>query len=102
LREISAIRSGELQRRVWYKNPLPEDGVPGGGETSHLLWNLARYHYKGLMDLKHPDFEDSCLHLGNDLTQYYMCGPPGFMDAEKEALIDLGVDESRIHWEGFT
>ena len=30
-----------------------------------------------------------------------MCGPPGFMDAERDALIDFGVDEKRIHWEGF-
>ena len=100
LREISAVRGGQLQRRVWYSAPLKEDGEPGGGETSPNMFNLAKYHYEGHMDLKREDLKD-ILHLGNHLTHYYMCGPAGFMDNQRASLMELGVAEDHIHWEGF-
>lgn len=66
-----------------------------------LLTNASRfgsqYHYMGKMDLTSPNFDKACLHLNNEMTQYFMCGPEGFMDAERQGLINLGVDESRIH-----
>ena len=102
LREISALRGGELRRRVWYSDPLPADGPPGGNETSPHLFNLAKYHYKGRMDLASKELQaDDILHVDNPNAQYYMCGPPGFMDAQKETLMKLGVAEDHIHWEGF-
>lgn len=100
LREIAAVRAGKLQRRVWYP--------PGGDEAvNSVLYNVAKYHYHGLMDLsdasqqQRDDFPPEVLHLNNPHTQYYMCGPPSFMDTQKENLLSLGVDGSRIHWEGF-
>ncbi|KAG7362651.1 nitric oxide dioxygenase [Nitzschia inconspicua] len=39
LREISAIRAGELIRRVWYEDPLPEDGPPAGDGANPDLYN---------------------------------------------------------------
>ena len=103
LREIAAVRSGELQRRVWYNNPTEEDGAPGGNETNPLMFNLAKYHYSGFMDLpkQASDMSPEILRLDNENTQYFMCGPPGFMDAQRKGLTTLGVDEKRIHWEGF-
>ena len=104
LREIAAVREGQLIRRVWYSDPdIEVDGPPGGSETSDSLFNLAKFHYQGIMDLPKyaKEFPPDLLHLDNEHTQYYMCGPPGFMEAQKQGLNSLGVDESRIHWEGF-
>jgi nitric oxide dioxygenase len=106
LRQISAVRSGQLKRRVWYSKATPEDGVAGGNEDNLDMFNLAKFHYHGRIDLTKAEkeldfFPPGILHLNNEAAQYYMCGPPGFMDAQREALKSLGVDESRIHWEGF-
>jgi hemoglobin-like flavoprotein/ferredoxin-NADP reductase len=103
LREIAACRCGELIRRVWYSHPVPEDGPPGGNEQSEQMLNLAKYHYKGRMDLAAvvDEFPDKVLHLEDDSAQYYICGPPGFMDAQRKGLVSLGVDENQIHCEGF-
>lgn len=41
------------------------------------------------------------LFLEDKKTQYYMCGPKGFMTAVETQLKDLHVDEQRIHSEAF-
>lgn len=105
LRSISAVRAGDLKRRVWYESPTEADGKPGGDEVDmHHLYNVAKYHYKGRMDLTNPELanpKEDVLHLGNPIANYYLCGPGGFMDAQKETLLKLGVAGDRIHWEGF-
>lgn len=103
LREIAAVRAGELVRRVWYEYPLENDGKPGGEETSPYLYNLAKYHYKGRMDLEEPSVSDDAniLHLDNTNAQYFMCGPPGFMEEQQKTLNNFGVSDERIHSEGF-
>lgn len=102
LREIASVREGDLQRRVWYSNPLPEDRPPNITEADDpIKFNLAPYHYHGRMDLLHANFNKEILHLDNPHTHYYMCGPEGFMEDQKDALVKLGVDEKRIHSEGF-
>src|SRR5436305_6210485 len=35
-------------------------------------------------------------------AEYFICGPPPFMDIVEGALVDRGVDEPRIHIERFT
>lgn len=51
LREIAAVRSGELQRRVWYSDLSVEDGPPGGNEANYSdTHNLAKYHSLGGKD----------------------------------------------------
>lgn len=103
LRGIASVRAGELKRRVWYEQPLPEDGPPGGNETDPHLYNVAKYHYKGWMDLTHPELaeDEQVLHLDNPNTNYFMCGPSGFMDTQRESLMKLGVSNDLIHSEGF-
>lgn len=32
---------------------------------------------------------------------YYMCGPDGWMTAMQQGLMNLGVEEQRVHWESF-
>lgn len=103
LREIASVRAGGLQRRVWYDKPLPADGVPGGDEKSKHLYNVAKYHYKGRMDLTTPELaaDEELLHLDHPNASYFMCGPEPFMDAQREGLMKLGVSLDRIHGEGF-
>lgn len=103
LREIAAVRAGELVRRVWYEYPLENDGKPGGEETSPYLYNVAKYHYKGRMDLEEPSVSDDAniLHLDNPNAQYFMCGPQRFMEAQRSCLNRHGVADERIHSEGF-
>lgn len=103
LREIASVRAGELTRRVWYESPTETDGPAGGCETSPHMYNLAKYHYKGWMNLEDPTLVECghVLHLDNSNTSYFMCGPKGFIDNQKESLMKLGVSEDRIHWEGF-
>lgn len=102
LREISAVRGGELQRRVWYTEPLPADGKPGGEENSPHLFNLAKYHYQGRMDLSVVDPAlHTSLHVDDPNTQYYMCGPGSFMEDQRNTLIKLGVKPEHIHTESF-
>jgi nitric oxide dioxygenase len=96
--EIASVRNGALTRRVWYSKPVEADGEPGARDN-----NSARFHFKGRMDLvsESKAFAPHVLHLGNPEAQYFMCGSPGWMEAQKKGLISLGVDESRIHSEDF-
>ena len=50
--------------------------------------------FSGLMDL-------SAVELPLDNGDFYVCGPVVFMRFVKQALLDFGVDESRIHYEVF-
>lgn len=34
-------------------------------------------------------------------ADYYLCGPLGFMLAQRDSLLDLGIERSRIHYEVF-
>ena len=98
IREITAVRDGMLQRRVWYTDPLPEDGDPAGNDD-----NIVKYHFRGLMELEKyaEQFPREVLHLHDSRAQYFICGPPPFMNAQKGALIALGIDEKKIHHELF-
>ena len=68
------MRFGELQRRVWYSDPSIEDGAPGGNEDkTSSMYNLAKYHFTGLMDLvpsaEKTDLDPDILHVNNPTTQ---------------------------------
>lgn len=54
------------------------------------------YDYAGRVDLN--AIRDDVIVPGAD---YYLCGPAGFMRAQREALTGLGVPEDRIHAEAF-
>ncbi|WP_230368691.1 hypothetical protein [Paludibacterium denitrificans] len=34
-------------------------------------------------------------------ADYYLCGPLGFMLAQRDSLLELGIERSRIHYEVF-
>jgi len=54
------------------------------------------YDYAGRVDLN--AIREEVIVPGAD---YYLCGPAGFMRAQREALTGLGVSEDRIHAEAF-
>ncbi|KAL4943109.1 hypothetical protein BDV06DRAFT_190694 [Aspergillus oleicola] len=53
----------------------------------------------GRVDLSKLSDED--LFLNQPETEYYICGPTGFMLQSKKALVGKGVDEKRVHVELF-
>ena len=58
------------------------------------------YDFPGRMDLNKVD--DTTLRLADSTTQYYVCGPEGFMQEIGKALKDRGVDVRRVHAEVFS
>jgi nitric oxide dioxygenase len=69
---------------VFYNEPLPED-VQG-----------KDFDYKGLVDVNL--IKDSIMLPDAD---YYICGPIPFMRMQHDALQNLGIPETRIHYEVF-
>ncbi|GAA6185252.1 MULTISPECIES: NO-inducible flavohemoprotein [Aliiglaciecola] len=77
LNELSRLYN-RLQTATWFNQ---------GGEGCN---------YTGLMNLRDLDTE---LPINNG--EFYLCGPVNFMAFIKTQLLDLGVDNSRIHYELF-
>lgn len=65
-------------------------------EVGHGDQRGRDYDHTGRVDL-HAIREDAIVP-GAD---YYLCGPAGFMRAQRQALTSLGVAEDRIHAEAF-
>ncbi|KAL4932404.1 flavohemoprotein [Aspergillus undulatus] len=57
------------------------------------------YTHAGRVDLSKLSEDD--LFLEDGKTEYYICGPTGFMLESKKTLLAKGVDESRVHMELF-
>jgi nitric oxide dioxygenase len=58
------------------------------------------YHHAGRVNLEKLD-PDADLYLDNKYTEYYVCGPEGFMSATSEALKARSVTSDRIKLELF-
>jgi len=58
------------------------------------------YHFEGRAHPKMLDQEKD-LFISNRKTQYFVCGPEGFMTDMDKALQELGVEKERIHMELF-
>ena len=74
-----------LTQHIWLRNS--DDALPT---------NPAANYYAGTMQLS-PIQEQLPLEHGD----YYLCGPVGFMQFIKRQLLELGVDDTRIHYEVF-
>lgn len=83
LRE-AAKTNANFKLIVFYNEPLPTD-IEG-----------QDYDYPGLVDTKR--IADAVLLPEAD---YYICGPIPFMRMQHDALLGLGVHETRIHYEVF-
>ncbi|GGO83134.1 flavohemoprotein [Marinobacterium nitratireducens] len=69
---------------TWYREPLADDRID------------EDYDAVGLIDL--TPLRDAILQ---DDSQFYFCGPVGFMRAVHRQLKDWGVEDSRLHYELF-
>lgn len=58
------------------------------------------YDYAGKLDLSRLDKENE-LFVWDPRTQYYICGPTGFMLDTEKSLVDLGIGKERIKMELF-
>lgn len=54
------------------------------------------YDYTGRIDK-----DAILLHIHQENADYYLCGPVGFMQQQRQQLQTIGVDSSRIHMEVF-
>ncbi|MCZ4060450.1 NO-inducible flavohemoprotein [Pantoea sp. LMR881] len=82
--EVNATgaRLRNFTQKVWYRQPSQQD--------------TGRFDAQGLMDLALYS-----AHLEDTNTQFYLCGPLGFMQFAAAQLRDAGVDVGRIHYEVF-
>ncbi|KAI9745926.1 MAG: hypothetical protein M1818_000607 [Claussenomyces sp. TS43310] len=73
---------------IFNANPLDQDVLD------------VDYHHSGRVQLPKLRPEED-LFLGDKSTQYYICGPAGFMVAMEKSLLSSGVDQARINLELF-
>ncbi|POW60003.1 NO-inducible flavohemoprotein [Candidatus Pantoea alvi] len=78
----TAARLRDVKKRIWYRVPEAADA--------------GRYDAEGVMDLT-----AEIARLQDARTQFWLCGPVGFMQFIAGQLRDAGVDASRIHYEVF-
>jgi ferredoxin-NADP reductase/ferredoxin len=83
IRRLAAMRDG-IQTHVCYRNPLAGDEASGACDSTGLL---TKETLQSLLPL--DDYE------------VYLCGPPGFMQANWSLLRGLGIARERIHYEFF-
>ncbi|MGE6917766.1 NO-inducible flavohemoprotein [Achromobacter kerstersii] len=79
-----AAERGNVQKAVFYEE-IGHDDEPG-----------RDYDHAGRVDLQ--AIRDHAIVPGAD---YYLCGPAPFMQAQRAALLELGVAADRIHAEAF-
>jgi nitric oxide dioxygenase len=77
----AGARLAHFYQHVWYSDPAAAD---------------SNYDSKGLMDLVNQKS-----HFSDPQTQFYLCGPVGFMQFVASQLMQLDVDPKRIHYECF-
>lgn len=78
----TGARLRDFEKRVWYRVPEAADA--------------GRFDAEGVMDLA-AEFA----RLQDGRTQFWLCGPVGFMQFIAGQLRDMGVEASRIHYEVF-
>ncbi|KAL1982779.1 hypothetical protein VTN96DRAFT_895 [Rasamsonia emersonii] len=76
--------------QVTFFNSSPSDDEKQGED----------FHHAGRIDLQKLD-RDEHLFLDDPTTEYYICGPEGFMQDMARSLKELNVDSARIHMELF-
>lgn len=82
-----------------------------GRELEELRARRSRFRYELLLSQPPPDWTGARGHINADFVrsavadltapQFFLCGPPPFMDASRRMLLDLGVGPERIQQESF-
>lgn len=84
-RELDALAEGGLPLRVIHVCEEDSVGERWHGARGRLSADLLRWAV--------PDVAE---------RQVFLCGPPGYMNAVKSVLVELGVPDDRVHVETFT
>ncbi|KAK3053022.1 hypothetical protein LTR09_006086 [Extremus antarcticus] len=84
-----ADRHEHVKYTAFIKSPDTEKDVEG-----------EHYHHRGRLSLGKLDREKE-LFVSDDSTQYFVCGPETFMTEVEKGLMEMGVEQSRIHMEMF-
>lgn len=79
---IAKVRN--IENTVFYSNPLESD-IEG-----------VDYDFTGYVN---KEFMQNNVNLNSD---FYLCGPPPFMKAIENILLELGIDKSKINYELFS
>lgn len=82
--ELQAIANPNLHIVYAYSRPRSEDA--------------GIYHYQGYVDLDLLKKEVQ----SPETADYYLCGSPAFMDNIRSGLKELGIEDSRVHFESFS
>ena len=80
-------------------------------ELERLKSSLIQFNQVVVLSQPEDDWQGNKGHLSRELileniadlhaSTFFLCGPQGFMDAARELLKSVAVDESRIHQESF-
>ncbi|KAL1851155.1 hypothetical protein Plec18170_006479 [Paecilomyces lecythidis] len=87
---VQSTAKGHSNLKVTFFNSLPSSTEQQGVD----------YHHAERVNLHKLNPNDD-LFLDDKTTEYYVCGPESFMRDTKKALLELGVDPSRIKMELF-
>jgi ferredoxin-NADP reductase len=80
-------------------------------ELDHLKTQLKNFEYRLLMSQPHPEWSGSSGYINRGFIEdavkdtaapdFFLCGPPPFMEASRSILMELGVKPERIKQESF-
>jgi len=103
---VSLIYANENEQTVIFGQQLKEiqSKYP---ETFHYVSiyrkPMGTWEYTGVLNTTMAIHILGSLQVPSGLdTEYYMCGPGGFMDVVKQGLQDLGIPSAKIHKENFS
>ena len=81
------------------------------GELEDLRRRLKNFHYHVLLSQPHPEWRGRRGHVSREFiadtiqkpasADFFLCGPPPFMEASRTILTGLGVEPERIMQESF-
>jgi ferredoxin-NADP reductase len=82
-----------------------------GRELDQLRTRLKHFRYELLLSQPEPDWTGARGHINAEFIrsavsdfeapEFFLCGPPPFMDASRRILLELGVNPERIRQESF-
>jgi len=76
-------------------------------QAKHVLNDLNTVFFLNESKKQHADELEGCMDLSGHVSAefksgiYYICGPQSFMDDQRDALLELGVNPNMIHREVF-
>jgi len=106
---LEQLADENYNNNVYYLHACENAAQHSFAQRTHELCNKMNWHqstwYKeeqsDKANIYHGIINFSDVQLPLTTGNFYLCGPIGFMKFAKEALLQLGVYETRIHYEVF-